>query len=824
MSRINRYAPIVHTGFANTYTDEQMHAFIKWCAEMGYSGFSAEGKAYPPTNDIEGWAAGFMHGLHTAAREAEEAGLDVWIFDEWGYPSGTAAGKTLEGHPEYRCKSLYLAADYFLQEGESVSISVPAHFVAASAWPVLRDAFARPSGEPVRVFPDGDGRLAYTASHRRERFCVVCYAYGAHQANSIYVPDPTDDRQSNLDTLSFQATRRYLDMMHERYAREMPELFGRSIRGFFYDEPFMLYPHPYTYDLPEEFLRTKHYDIMPRLAPMVAGVDKQAEHDWRDVCTTRMAEAFYGQLADWCHEHGLELVGHQDLDHDIRSLDTVSGNFFKNSMKNDSPGIDYIWDQLRPGHFADFPRYAGSAKHLGGKAHALSESFAATGQCMFPDYMRWAMEYQMIRGIDRFYLMIADPALDEKNFGSPISAWHPVSRTFGKLINERVARTNRLLSENALGTSAALYVPVGDISDAYPPVLPNRISLHMPWEWVNETAEAMAYAPYDYDYIWDEALLACEIRGGALITPSGQRLTAVVLPAVEKLDAAVARKLIDYHEAGGRILCVCTVPYELLGIAEIVTGPEDLPAVLSPEIGLSIPGRLTVAVRDSAEGRIWLVLNEDRFPYDGSVTIPGTGALAEYCHEEDAWYAVEDISHFEPMQLRIFRRGTSGRQPRRLACKSLPIRGWTVTTPDGELDLGEDLRDWRSFMDPSYTGFVTYRAAFEVPSDGLYRISLGQVCYSAVAEIDGAEYKVPFAPYQFDATLTKGVHQLVVRVLNTGVNRLLGSTEAERQCLERALAGNHRTYRPSRYVNDRRYVVSGLLGPVSLTPYEPDHQ
>ena len=165
---------------------------------------------------------------------------------------------------------------------------------------------------------------------------------------------------------------------------------------------------PYTFDIIEEFNRVKGYDILPRLAPMVAGVDRQAKRDWRDVCTTRMSEAFFGQMADWCHEHGLELVGLQDLDHDSRSLDSVSGNFFKNSLKSDSPGVDYIWDQLYPGHFADFPRFAGSVKHLMGKKHALSESFAATGFCMFPDYMRWAMEYQMLRGIDRFYLMIRD--------------------------------------------------------------------------------------------------------------------------------------------------------------------------------------------------------------------------------------------------------------------------------------------------------------------------------------------------------------------------------------------------------------------------------
>ena len=815
----NQYAPIVHTGFANTYSPEQIRDFVSWCVETGYAGFSVEGKAYPATNDIEGWASGFLRCLHAAAEEARKKGLDVWIFDEWGYPSGTAAGKTLEGHPEYRCKSLYIAADYFLNEGETLSISVPDHFIAASAWPVARDRAGQPIAEPVAVRPDESNRLTYTAVNRRERFCAVCYAYDGHQANGIFVPDPTSDAQGNLDTLSHEGTRRYIDMMHERYAKAMPEQFGRAIKGFFYDEPFMPFPFPYTFDILDEFRRKKGYDLTPRLALMIAGLDRDARRDYRDVVTARMAEAFFGQLADWCHAHGLELVGHQDLDHDVRSLDTVSGNFFRNNVKNDSPGVDYIWDQLQPGRFADHPRFAGSAKHILGKKHALSESFAATGRCMYPDYMRWAMEHQMIRGIDRFYLMIADPDLEGDAFESPISAKHPYSKHFARLVNERVAATNRLLSENSACASVGLYVPMRDISDAYPPIQANRVSLHMPWEWVNDTAKALTYAPVDFDYIWDEALERMPLQDGAFVTPAGQRISTVVIPGVERLPEATLQRLLAFGEAGGKIACVSSMPIGLIGKAEVAVSPEEIAGILTPEIDVQRPSMLALTIRNAPEGKLFFVLNEDYKPYESAVAIPGEGALCEYDYATGAWQNVSGpIGRFEAMQLRLFRRGAAGEDPYRLCGEPIQIEGWTAETPAGAVDLADGLRDWRSFVDPTYTGFVTYAASFSAPADGMYRLSLGCVCYSAIVTLDGDEFKLPFAPYSAPVHLAKGEHSIKVSVLNTDVNTKLGSVEAERRAMEIENQHLRRKYENTRYTNDRRYVKSGLIGPVCVTP------
>ena len=40
--------------------------------------------------------------FETAVKAVRESGLQMWIYDERGYPSGKAGGQVLEGHPETR--------------------------------------------------------------------------------------------------------------------------------------------------------------------------------------------------------------------------------------------------------------------------------------------------------------------------------------------------------------------------------------------------------------------------------------------------------------------------------------------------------------------------------------------------------------------------------------------------------------------------------------------------------------------------------------------------------------------------------------------------
>lgn len=813
-----QYAPILHTGFGETYTEESMREFVRTLDELGYSGFSAEGKSAAPTADIDGWIEGYMKGLRYACQESEKRDTDVWIFDEWGYPTGTAAGKTMAGHPEWRSKKLHCAFDIIVPKGETVTVTAPKNLLAAAAWHVNRNIFASPIGG-YEVVPVIDGKLTYTASHRRCRFVGATWEFDNTRTVGVFVHDQEDDTQCTLDLLSKEAVDKLLTVMHEEYYRRMPEYFGKTIKGFFYDEPFLSFPLPYTFDIIDEFRAEKGYDPTEKLPLLVTGGGGHVRDDWRDVCTTRMAEAFFGGMAAWCHEHGVELVGHQDLDHDIRSLNSVSGDFFKNNKYNDSPGIDYIWAQIRPDHTADFPRFAGSFRRMTGKSHAMSESFAATGLCLTPDYMRWAMEYQALRGIDRFYLMISDPdVINGHGYASPLDLRHQMSRMFASDVNRRVNITNQLLNESTPAASVAVYIPRRELADEYPPSRPNRVSLHMPWEWVNETVEALLYAPVDFDYIWDDIIKTSPIdKNGAFIVPSGQRISTVIVPAVGAFEPAVAKKLKTAADRGCKLVFISFAADGFVGY-QVCTYPSRIGEYIDKHIPIRLNGgRVSLTTRVDGDGEMYFFNNESEKEYSSPLSFEKAGCVQCFDYNKLAWLDEEPDADggytisLLPLELKVYRvaKAPSGVIPEKYAlCGELC--NWTAETPDGKTyDMGDKPSMFESV---DYAGITKYRAKLIVPETGEYKLSLGEICYAATVTVDGDEStkrNVVFAPYEAAFTIAEGEHDLLIEVLNADAATVLGTPEAEMRARE------ERRFK-SIFENDRDYVSAGIDGPVTL--------
>ena len=818
----NPYAPILHTGYANTYSEETVEKFTDWCAKQGFSGFSMEGKSKAPTDEIDQWIETYLTSTAYGVKHAAKHGLDAWLFDEWGYPTGTAAGKTMKDHPEFQSKTLHLSMDLVLQPGQTVTLPVPEHFLAAAVWPTGRfgPAMPLPGTASEQLLPE-NGQITHTAK-AVERLAVVTWEFVSTRTIGIFKNDPTKPEYGTLDLLSREAVAFFLTQMHERYVQPYEGHWGGSFKGFFYDEPFLSYPVPYTFDILDEFKMQKGYDLTPFLPEMMCSIgtmraDRVHLSDYRYVCTKRMAEAFIGQMADWCHSHGVELVGHQDLDHSARGLNTNSGNYFHNSAYSDAPGVDYIWNQIHCGDFCDYPRFAGSARRLLGKQHAISESFAATGRSLYPDQMRYAMEHQALRGIDRFYLMIVDPDPHEGGFFGPLSQGHPQSEIFGKMLNHRIAVTNRMLNEASPCAETAIYLPMQDIylqnllltdpasTSLYPHI----------WDRVDAIAKALCYSQCDYDYIWDDAVLELPLEDGAFVTPKGQRIRTLLISQGTNLSEPISNRLNEFLSQGGKILSVGGQISALAGKLPLYATAKDAAAAVPHRITAETECAVSLTHRKSDDREYFFLLNEDRDSCQTVVHFPEEGFLSEYDFETEEFRAVEGYHptlSFTPMQLRIF-----SITARKEALPALPSGGtavsltdWKLTLSDGStVDAGDVLGDWRRWEDPCYSGILIYRTEFHLDKDCRIRLDLGKVCYAARIRVDGVEYPVPFAPFTKVLELAAGSHSLEVDVLNTGANDLIGTPE--RELVKGADS------RASMYEHDRFRLESGLFGPVTYT-------
>ena len=176
--------------------------------------------------------------LRRGLRLLKRAGLSVWIYDEKGYPSGTAGGAVLHGHPEWQAQGVFCIAQRPVP-GEQTEVSLPpsaGEWVHAVAYPFLgRDGYmtinhsrsvavACAAGDPIRwTVPGGAWVLLCFATRRLFEGTIAASEYGW-----------SDNGYLNL--LSREAVDEFFSLTHARYAEKLGSLWDH-VDAVFTDEP-----------------------------------------------------------------------------------------------------------------------------------------------------------------------------------------------------------------------------------------------------------------------------------------------------------------------------------------------------------------------------------------------------------------------------------------------------------------------------------------------------------------------------------------------------------------------------------------------------------
>lgn len=451
--------------------------------------------------------------IRVAVEEAHRLGMFVWLYDEGGWPSGTAQGRVVEGHPELR------------------------------GWTLVVDG----EGETVAQIDAGDRHLRFTAQ------------VGPHP----------------VDTLNPAATERFIALTHERYAEVVGDFFGTTIPGVFTDEPAVggqvgTGAIPWTPRMFEEFERRRGYDLRPWLPALFSaeaiGTDPEdlfsreevvaVRCEFAEVWTDLFAEAYFAPLNRWCAEHGLMHIGHVGGEDELPAHARNFGHFFKTAGSLHGPGVDAIWRQIFPGqeNFG-FPRFAPSALAQRGRPEDLgpwagmtiTESYAVYGPSLTPDQMRWVADFQLVRGISYLGAMSVHY---ETSGGRWILAMGHLGR--GNPLFDSLSS----LTDHAAVMSAAVRAsqPVVDVAVYYPieaAWLGGEASATA-WRSLREVCRALEARQVAFDLIDARTLAAASIGDGLLEAP-GQLYGTVVVPETPVMPAAALQSLAALRAAGGRV-------------------------------------------------------------------------------------------------------------------------------------------------------------------------------------------------------------------------------------------------------------------------------
>ena len=496
----------------------------------------------------------WFEGIRTGVLEAKKRGLKVWIIDEGKYPSGFAGGKFTRERPELRMKAI-VAVDTVHVERGTILRESPVTPRAISAVAVSR------SGAANREVEIRDGKISFVAGSDDWDILLAGTDYRTGQTRAVNNPTGGKDTSNSIcDYLSPEAVRQFIDWTHEQYKKYIGDEFGKTVLGFRGDEPDFAYT-PWTPKMVEEFTTRKGYDPTPWLASLLTRTqtirERRFRADYWDVWSELFATNFFQQQAEWCEANGLAHITHLNNDHNMPVCIRAEGNFFRDLSRVQVPGVDAIWNQIWPETVNDFPKFASSVSHAYGKPRAFSESFAAYNTPPSIPQAKYAVDYQMVRGINFFEFMFWMAGSERPNWMTDPGM---------KDLNDYTNRATYLMALGEPGARVAVYYPTATFWLADQAVNPDLV----------EIAQLLLKHQRDFDWLDDDAFKeALTVSGGTLVNRSGQRYHTLIIPSSDVLTEAAFAVINDFARTGGKVLFWGRKPTMLAG--RTFVDPKPLP-------------------------------------------------------------------------------------------------------------------------------------------------------------------------------------------------------------------------------------------------------
>ena len=367
-------------------TEEELLRQIDIFRQMGFSGFFMHSRTGLETEYLgEEW----FRLINRCADYAAEKGMEAWLYDEDRWPSGSAGGMVTKTE-EYRASFLetreYTAQEWAEYPGTEKDVA----------------SFAI-------VFEDGDMRKVRPLKRKelpeKDETAVVFGVILAECSDNY-------NEFTYVDTMSRPAVEQYIQLTHERYARECGARLGESIPGIFTDEPhrgplFSVFSGgketavPYTPALFAEFKKRFGYDLKERLPELFFRYTGEelsaASRDYIELCQELFLENFAQPIQNWCHENKLLFTGHVLHEDSLTAQTVMQGSLMRFYEYMDYPGVDVLTE--KNDNWWIVKQIASVARQLD-KKWVLSELYGCTGWQMDLEDYKQVGDWQALFGIN----------------------------------------------------------------------------------------------------------------------------------------------------------------------------------------------------------------------------------------------------------------------------------------------------------------------------------------------------------------------------------------------------------------------------------------
>ncbi len=635
---------------------------------------------------------GFFDYLDYACSKAQENGMQLWFYDEGGWPSGGACGRTFKQNPE--------AMETMLQYRQ-VSLK---------------------AGEEYKR---GSNAFGFLNGKRLEEPFV---AESDTQIDEYFIEKWDNYNSCRVDSTNRSVTDTFINNTYEEYHKHLGKYFS-EVPIMFNDEPSVvrnLIPKNFF-----EIFKSKYgfdaHDHLPGIfdkANIKNEKDVEARIGYARILGELFCKNYCDPIVAWCREHNISFGGHLDLDHFLEtSINHVYFSALETLRHFDVPGVDVIWQQIRYPkehrvpvaegcHF--FPRVASSAARQTGKRFALTETFAVFGDAKTHDEMRYVVNYQAIRGINVFNFNSINYALVINNGKRDSGGFQEQKPGFYHLesINTYTERLSYLMRIGEPVIETALYVPYADLW-ASEEVAKQSCNNY------NQKGKMLESQQIGFDLIDDYGILKAEP------TAYGLRLGSavykhIVLPDCSYIPKEVKEKIAPYIGEGTSLI-------------------KTKSAALRPMIRSFDGGRLYFIFNEGFDTVNEVLEIEGKHLYkldiqNGNIYKTQKAEINLVCGDmavflaSDSEYDCLDLESEYSVEI----KGFEFVKAKRFVKEKLDIYNCEVTEQEAKAEY--------------FSGEITYRAQYELPEepkeDAFYKLSLGDTSVTASVWLNGERVAV----------------------------------------------------------------------------------
>lgn len=671
----------------------------QWLAARRAGGAVIDAGVTPGSKDVgdEPWnnptylndPARFQNLREVMARMKQQ-GQRIWLYDELGYPSGSAGGRVLDGHPEFQvevvgCRTTPAESDQTVEVTPELGTVVACYALARHEGTLqLEDAVDLTAQARA-------GKFAWKAPTGGEWSICLFERFQPDTWRRHNIP------RRNVNILDRRVVSRFIELTHARYATELGKQLG-DVDLFFTDEPqFGSAEHwsggtpenvpmvQWCDELPTAFEAKMGYNLaktLPALFHQVGPQTGKFRYDFYDVQSDLLAENYFGQIETWCHEHGVLSSGHMLLEESLLFHVMFSGSMMKNWARMDLPGVDLLgaspyktmagWER---GQFAvpeDFScKMASSVAHLTGKQGVFTESFALANK--FP--------LRPILGVAAW------------QFSGGIT--HMSTYTIhGQLTAEDYARFSDFVGRMALLTrrgkhvaDVVVLVPEASVWASYTPPDRGRYEGYFARNpeplaidrVFRETCNTLSSHQRDFDCLSAQLLEQAKVDAGRLLL-ADEQFRVLVLPEARMLSRASLRKVRAFLQSDGMVAFAGSLPSQtpqhgndpqitqemnilLADFPENAvhlsggTQRSELAAWINKRVPAEIawkgPDTVRILRRQEREREILLVANPSNGDNEGQLTMPVAGEASVWNPETGEIQEIGAVSVGQAVSLQI---------------------------------------------------------------------------------------------------------------------------------------------------------------------------